>query len=608
MIQIYNKGNKDYSKNGDMTLFPIVCELEAELNGAWELTLEHPIDSLGRWKTIVEDAVIQCNTFMPEPQRFRIYEKRKSNNGVIAYARPIFQDTKDIVLIDVRPTQKSGQEALDIILDGTGFLGKSDITDKRTTYLQRKNIPDILLGKNENSFVNRWGGEAIYDNETVIMNKRAGGDYGVSCKFGKNLEEIEETINLDGVITRIIPVSYKGHMLDGDEPWVDSPNIDKYATVHAREVRFKDIYLAEDREGGYQTLAELQAALKTAAEEMFTVQKVDEPAINYVVNMVDLAKTLEYRNYECLETVGLGDTIKCSHKNLGIEVEARAIRVVYDCIQRKNLETELGNYQSDYFSQLQDLSDRVRQTTTPSGTVKADAIQGIIDCMKTQLRAQRSVEQTQQVRAMLFEDLDPESPTYGAMSIGTMGFEIAAERTVDGRDWDWRTFGTAKGFTADLIHGGTITASMFYCQGVARKYAADYSDDDLTRIREIFMNGEEATIEELERYDLNADGTIDSGDSMKLQQLLNGTYGEYLDIPIWVRIDPADTLYPIKMKKVALGPGGGRIENIASTHIRSKQFSAVDSTGGSEYLGVNGTFTDGSGRTVTVKSGLITEL
>ena len=59
---------------------------------------------------------------------------------------------------------------------------------------------------------------------------------------------------------------------------------------------------------------------------------------------------------------------------------------------------------------------------------------------------------------MLFEDLDPTSPTFGAMCLGTMGFEIASKRTAKGTDWDWKTFGTGAGFLADFIVAGTMLA------------------------------------------------------------------------------------------------------------------------------------------------------
>ena len=74
------------------------------------------------------------------------------------------------------------------------------------------------------------------------------------------------------------------------------------------------------------------------------------------------------------------------------------------------------------------------------------------------MRAQSSIAKKQEVRAILFEDLDPDSPTFGAMCLGTLGFEIAGERTADGRDWKWSTFGTGKGFYADFIVAGTMLA------------------------------------------------------------------------------------------------------------------------------------------------------
>ena len=74
------------------------------------------------------------------------------------------------------------------------------------------------------------------------------------------------------------------------------------------------------------------------------------------------------------------------------------------------------------------------------------------------MRAMKDIAQKQDVRALLCEDLDPNSPTYGAMCYGTMGFMIASERTQDNRDWNWRTFGTGKGFFADLIVAGTMLA------------------------------------------------------------------------------------------------------------------------------------------------------
>ena len=50
----------------------------------------------------------------------------------------------------------------------------------------------------------------------------------------------------------------------------------------------------------------------------------------------------------------------------------------------------------------------------------------------------------------------------GALAFGTMGFQIAAKRTADGRDWDWKTFGTGAGFFADFIVAGTMLADRIH--------------------------------------------------------------------------------------------------------------------------------------------------
>ena len=64
----------------------------------------------------------------------------------------------------------------------------------------------------------------------------------------------------------------------------------------------------------------------------------------------------------------------------------------------------------------------------------AEKIKGVLNAINTQLRYQKNVAQKQDVRAILFEDTDKESSTYGAMCLGTQGFQIANTRTQDGRD------------------------------------------------------------------------------------------------------------------------------------------------------------------------------
>ena len=199
MIQIYKPGNTDYKNNGDMPLVPEEAIIHVVLNGEWTATLEHPIDEEGRWKYIVDNAVVKMPSFNGD-QLFRIRNKEKKDSGVSAELTPIFMDAKeDCFLVDVRPTGKTGQEALNLMTaPNKKYTAKSDIKTTSTAYYQTKNLIEAINGDDENSFVNRWGGEILYDNFTVNVNTRAGGDYGVQVLYGKNIVEdgFSETIDM----------------------------------------------------------------------------------------------------------------------------------------------------------------------------------------------------------------------------------------------------------------------------------------------------------------------------------------------------------------------------------------------------------------------------
>lgn len=487
MIEVYVKGNEDYKSNGDMTLTPTTCEVELTVEGIAELTLEHPIDDLGRWEYLVNDNVIAAPTPYSKKQLFRIYDYTKTETEVTAYARHIFYDSAGEMLVDVRPTDKTGQEALDIILSGTKYKAKTNIKTRSTAYYIRKNIMEAIGGDNENSFINRWGGERMYDNFTVIINDRLGGDYGACAEFGRNMTGIEADISIDDVITRIIPVSYNGHTLEGEEPWIDSPLIGSYANPRAAVIKFEDVKLLEDcQEGeeGFSTLELLREELKRRCTKEYE-NGLDKPKVNYKVDLVEVANTEDYKDYKKLTTIGIGDDVLTKDRKLKINVTARCIRLVYDCIEEENAEVELGNFIENYFDKTTSAADIIQKVTREDGTLKAEEVYGKIDAVKAQLKAQRDISQPSEVRAVIFEDLVEGSPTYGAMSIGTMGFCIASERTADGKDWDWKTFGTGSGFYADYICVGQLDGALIKADSIqAESISINYKKSVETHISE----------------------------------------------------------------------------------------------------------------------------
>lgn len=470
MIQIYNVGNTNFEKNGDMTLFPREAHVNAILNGVWAAYLIHPIDEEGRWKYIQEDCVVEMPSFNGN-QLFRIKKKKKSDFGIEAQLVPVFMDAKDdCFLLDVRPTQKTGQQALDIMTEPNGkYSGESDIQKISTAYYNTKNLIQAINGEDENSFVKRWGGEILFDNYKVIINERVGGDYGVKLLYGKNIPQdgIREIVDTNEVVTRIIPKAYNGYMLEGEEPWVDSPLINKYPIIKHVVIEFEDVKMfedaqEEDAENGTiicQTKQELENALREKCNEQYE-KGLDKPTVSIEAEMILLQDTDIYEDVKELELVSLGDTVHCKHSGLDIVSDARVIELEFDSILKKTVSVKIGEFKYNYFDRMSSIVDRVDQAIREDGTLEGNRISGIIDAMKTQLRLQNTVSKKQDVRAILFEDTDPDSELYGAMCLGTQGFQIANKRTADGRDWEWTTFGTANGFVADLIAAGKISDKL----------------------------------------------------------------------------------------------------------------------------------------------------
>jgi len=472
MIQIYNIENTDFDQNGDMSLFPSSASVHAVLNGTWEVTLEHPKDSEDRWKYIKEGAVVKMPSFNGE-QLFRITHKEKSDSGISADLQPIFMDAADdCFLLDVRPTDKTGQQALDIMTaPNKKYTAETDITSTGTAYYQNKNLIEAINSDDENSFVKRWGGEIVYDNYKAIINRHAGSDRGVEILYGKNIAEngMKEEVDLRNVVTRIIPQAYNGYQIDGDAPWVDSPLIDKYPTVKYSTMKFEDVKMRADAQEDDEskgviicdTPAQLESALIKRCQEQWKAG-ADKPQVTISVDMVMIEDTELYADVKGLVEVSLGDTVHCRNNNLDIVTDARVTELEWDCVNDRILSVSLGDYQFDYISNQVSINNRIESAIREDGSVIGSQVQGILDAVKTQFHALRDVAQKQDVRAMLFEDLNPDSPTFGAMCLGSMGFEIASKRTSDGKDWIWSTFGTGQGFFADYIIAGTMLADRIY--------------------------------------------------------------------------------------------------------------------------------------------------
>ena len=467
MIQLYNPENTDYTQNGDITLLPTMANIHVILNGAWSAELSHPIDDEGRWKYIQEEAVIKMPSFLPDDQLFRIKKATKSDSGVVAEMEPIFYDSMgDCWLDDIRPTGDSGQTALNLMLSpNSKYSGSSNISKAATAYYQNVNFMEALNGDIQQSFINRWGGEILFNNYTVIVNTEAGGDYGVELRYGKNIPTngMSEEVDTRDVVTRIYPKGYNGVMMSNNG-YVDSPLINNYPTIKSATITFENIKMAADAQEGDEdngsiicnSQSELDSQLTLACQQQFD-NGIDKPKVTISADMVLLQNTEQYKDFAILENVSLGDTIHCINNHLDIVTDARVKELEYDSIGKKVSSVVIGDFEPGYFDGVTSNVNKIDAVVRPDGSLMAEKIQGILNGIWTQLRIQSNAAEKVEGRAFLVEDTDEDSSLYGAMCWGTQGLQIASQRTPDGRDWDWTTAITAQGIVANTIITGILS-------------------------------------------------------------------------------------------------------------------------------------------------------
>lgn len=470
-FEYYKNFNKNYNNNGDIRIPLITGTLIFEINSTNEVDIDINYDKYGLWKKIERFGVIKVKVpYTKNKQLYRIYDLEKDMLSYKIKARHIFFDLVNNILLDNRPTNCNCQSALSNILTDTGFTGQSNITLSNTAYYVNTNCIQAINGDIDQSILNRWGGEILQDNFKVIINDRLGGNYGVKIKYGLNMDNVTLDDPLDNIYTRIYPTAYNGIMLP--EKYVDSPIISNYPIVKTNFVSMEDLRLkdsdtnedtsTDDSSIYFDTEDELYQAMRERCKTLFD-GGLDKPQISGTVDMIALENTLEYQYFKNLVNVGIGDTVTVEHKDIGIDLLTRCVGFEYDLTTEKYNKVDLGSIQSNYFNNQSDIQSTVNNIlnktnsiVSDDGYIKAEKIRGLINGSNAKIQVMRKIATDSQVKAIIFEDRVQDSETFGAMALGTMGFMIASERTLDNKDWNWQTFGNGTGFTAKYIKTGAL--------------------------------------------------------------------------------------------------------------------------------------------------------
>lgn len=219
-----------------------------------------------------------------------------------------------------------------------------------------------------------------------------------------------------------------------------------------------------------------------------------EPGVTYEADVIDLVAM-----GRTWEGVGVGDDVQIVDTCFDpvLRCQGRVSKLVTNLLNEA-CEVTLGNVTetlSDIWERQQSQIAGLQQNASNwdvAATTPGAYLQQIIDGLNAQFNTQgmsycfTSFEQGTIWSSVPLDDQGRPTRTGGsAIQVCSQGFRIASGTKSDG-SYDWRTFGTGEGFTADEITAGTLNAGLVKAGALSVKKAgqtvfeADFDSGDVT--------------------------------------------------------------------------------------------------------------------------------
>ena len=334
-IRLYDIPKPPYEKIGYAR--PVLLDR----NGAWEAVLENAYDIIVTGEINGEDTLSFSIPFADAKRKYIDNEKKiqivddvyiirkitdtKSSSGVTVtdvYAEAEFYDLAYSVRKEEKTFDAEAPEtAMAYALAGTEWnVGTVSVRTKRTWTSTEKNALSILR-----AIADLHGGDLVFDcpNRLVHLLTMSGKDSGALFLYGKNMKEIERTVDTTGLVTRLYAYGADGmtfSSINGGKPYAED-------YTYSKEVR----------------VSSLDCSAFTNPYQMLEFTKMRladycKPTVSYVLKAMDLSVLTGYEH----EAWELGDYVRVADKDLNLSVTTRIVRREYNLQEPWNTVLELS--------------------------------------------------------------------------------------------------------------------------------------------------------------------------------------------------------------------------------------------------------------------------
>lgn len=304
----------------------IKCEITEARNSSYELALEYAADGIHAADIEPNRFIIAKPNYTDAPQIFRIYKVGKTIKGKFTVnAQHISYDLSGKVI--TTGSASSAAEAC-VLLEAQAGAFTID-TDKTTVGAFTIDAPASVrsfFGGKAGSLLDVYGGEWYFNNYTASLKASRGTDRGVTIRYGKNLTDLSQVLDMSNLVTGVIP-----YYIDPNGVKTVGTRVD---TGLALDVP-RDIALDFSTDVDPESSVPITTQLGTLATRYIS---------NNNLVAVSNAITLDFVQMQGLtERVDLCDTVKIYFEPLGLAVTAKCIKTVWDVLRERYVKTSFGD-------------------------------------------------------------------------------------------------------------------------------------------------------------------------------------------------------------------------------------------------------------------------
>lgn len=413
---------------------------------------------------------VSCEDAVYELYSEYIMDSKPRNVSASSIAHDLLRDTRwNVIRVDDVPDlsmnfyRSSVRECLLKLCDRANLeIETSYIANNNTNNLPTKQI-SLLRSRGFST-----GKRFVYNKDILEITKTIHSDevptalYG----FGKG-EEIEGT---DGYGKRldfgdIVWSKSKGDPTDKPkgQMWVGDEDAKKNWGIIGKDYKLRHVFDKHEFD-------DIEDKEELLSETWKLLQKVKEPLVSYEMSVIDLKSVAGLEH----EGVGIGDTVQVIDEEYSpaINILARVVKYTRNLLDPTQDEVIIGNmiydftHDSRYIEESikslrdkQSIWDRVN-IIDENGMISGEHLTALMEQINDEINMDGGYVYISDKGDGIITYNKPidQNPTK-AIQIKGGSFRIANGKKSNG-EWNWRTFGTGDGFTADLMTTGTLQADL----------------------------------------------------------------------------------------------------------------------------------------------------